>query len=93
MDKSANCGEAGYHSSFIGGCFVALINCSECGNKVSELASRCPHCGAPVAMRTLIGSTPIQTVINVVTAIVLVLLVIILLYIGVYIPLHHTVKV
>lgn len=72
---------------------MALINCSECSNKVSELASRCPHCGAPVATRNLIGSTPVQTVINVVTAVVLVLLAAILLYIGVYIPLHHTVKI
>lgn len=67
---------------------MALINCPECNNKVSELASRCPHCGAPVAMRSLIGTTTTQTVINVITVIVLILLVAILLYIGVYIPLH-----
>jgi len=68
---------------------VALINCPECGNKVSELADRCPHCGAPVAMRTLIGSTPAQTIINIMTMVVLVLLVAILLYIGIYLPLHQ----
>lgn len=68
---------------------MALINCAECSNKVSELADRCPHCGAPVAMRTLIGSTPTQTIINVITMIVLVLLVAILLYMGVYMPLHQ----
>ena len=68
---------------------MALINCPECGNKVSELADRCPHCGAPVAMRTLIGSTPAQTIINIMTMVVLVLLVAILLYIGIYLPLHQ----
>lgn len=68
---------------------MALINCQECGNKVSELADRCPHCGAPVAMRNLIGSTPVQTVINIITILVLMLLVAILLYIGIYLPLHQ----
>jgi ABC-type ATPase with predicted acetyltransferase domain len=68
---------------------MALINCAECGNKVSELADRCPHCGAPVAMRNLIGSTPAQTIINIITMIVLILLVAILLYIGIYLPLHQ----
>jgi hypothetical protein len=68
---------------------MALINCPECSNKVSELADRCPHCGAPVAMRNLIGSTPAQTIINIVTVIVLILLVGILMYIGVYLPLHQ----
>lgn len=68
---------------------MALINCQECSNKVSELADRCPHCGAPVAMRNLIGSTPAQTVINIITIIVLLLLVAILMYIGIYLPLHQ----
>lgn len=27
---------------------MALMNCAECGKLVSDLASCCPHCGAPV---------------------------------------------
>lgn len=27
---------------------MALIKCSECGGKVSDKASSCPHCGCPV---------------------------------------------
>lgn len=27
---------------------MALINCSECGNEISDQASSCPKCGAPV---------------------------------------------
>lgn len=28
---------------------MALINCKECGGQMSDSASFCPHCGAPVA--------------------------------------------
>lgn len=27
---------------------MALVKCSECGKQVSELASACPGCGAPI---------------------------------------------
>ena len=27
---------------------MALINCQECGKEISDTASVCPHCGAPV---------------------------------------------
>ena len=27
---------------------MALINCPECNNQVSDTATACPHCGAPV---------------------------------------------
>ena len=27
---------------------MALINCKECGKEISDTASVCPHCGAPV---------------------------------------------
>lgn len=27
---------------------MALINCKECGQEISDSASVCPHCGAPV---------------------------------------------
>ena len=28
---------------------MALINCPECNNQVSNTAESCPHCGAPIA--------------------------------------------
>lgn len=27
---------------------MALINCPECGNQVSDTAKRCPNCGRPM---------------------------------------------
>ena len=27
---------------------MALINCSECGNQISDKAAACPHCGMPL---------------------------------------------
>ena len=27
---------------------MALISCKECGKEISEFATNCPHCGAPV---------------------------------------------
>lgn len=33
-----------------GGIKVALIDCSECGNKISDQAKFCPKCGKPIAM-------------------------------------------
>ena len=26
---------------------MALINCPECGNSISDKAEKCPHCGVP----------------------------------------------
>jgi len=31
--------------------YMALINCHECGNQVSDNAVACPKCGAPVIVR------------------------------------------
>lgn len=30
---------------------MALVECSECGAKISDLASSCPHCGCPASSR------------------------------------------
>lgn len=30
---------------------MALINCPECGQSVSDKAPTCPHCGAPINMK------------------------------------------
>lgn len=32
---------------------MALINCDECGNQVSDKASVCPKCGAPIIQRII----------------------------------------
>ena len=34
---------------------MALITCNECGRQISDRASSCPGCGAPVA-----GNVPVQ---------------------------------
>jgi uncharacterized membrane protein YvbJ len=39
---------------------VALIKCSECGHEVSNKATACPKCGAPIADASV--NTPTQTV-------------------------------
>ncbi|UJJ31830.1 OB-fold protein [Halopseudomonas maritima] len=37
---------------------MALIECSECGSTVSEMAAACPKCGAPVGKKPL--ATPVR---------------------------------
>ncbi len=37
---------------------MALINCSECGKQLSDKASACPHCGAPV--ETMVKELTVQ---------------------------------
>ena len=32
----------------MGGIFMALINCHECGKEISDRAVACPHCGCPI---------------------------------------------
>ncbi len=43
---------------------MALINCPECNNQVSNTAESCPHCGAPIAgaKEGLAAGAPIKTV-------------------------------
>lgn len=31
---------------------MAIIKCSECGKKISDKATKCPSCGAPVDKKT-----------------------------------------
>ena len=38
---------------------MALVKCSECGKQVSDKASACPGCGAPISAAG--AGTPIQT--------------------------------
>ncbi len=35
---------------------MALIQCKECGHEISDAATSCPHCGAPVK-----PSTPVKS--------------------------------
>ena len=37
---------------------MALIDCPECGRKVSREATACPQCGYPVAERLGAAATP-----------------------------------
>lgn len=39
---------------------MALINCSECGREVSNKATTCPNCGAPVKYKNIYVSRPVQ---------------------------------
>ncbi len=41
---------------------MALINCPECGNQVSDRAPACPHCGFPIAdsQRPADGTSPVS---------------------------------
>ena len=43
---------------------MALITCPECSTRVSELASACPHCGAPISTAKDVASagTPLATI-------------------------------
>jgi uncharacterized membrane protein YvbJ len=40
---------------------MSLIECSECGSQVSNLAVACPKCGAPVAQAGDLVETPLNT--------------------------------
>lgn len=35
----------------IGGVYMALIRCEECGKEVSEKATSCPNCGSPISKK------------------------------------------
>jgi len=43
---------------------MALINCGECSREVSDKATNCPHCGAPVAsaQESRAAGAPLTTV-------------------------------
>lgn len=36
---------------------MAIINCPECNNKVSDKAENCPHCAFPINKKTIINNT------------------------------------
>jgi len=40
---------------------MALVECRECGERVSDLAAACPHCGAPVAADGRAAGTALTT--------------------------------
>lgn len=39
---------------------MALINCKECGGKVSDKATICPHCGCPLSVFTLVDNQSVS---------------------------------
>jgi len=40
---------------------MALITCPECGQQVSSLAGKCPHCGSPINIATICESDAPKT--------------------------------
>jgi len=40
---------------------MALINCHECNAQISDAATTCPHCGAPVQKPAVVNSQPTVT--------------------------------
>lgn len=40
---------------------MALINCSECGESISDKAAACPKCGAPITTYATSDDTPVTT--------------------------------
>ena len=40
---------------------MALIKCSECSASVSDKASSCPHCGAPIAAEQVVTASNLVT--------------------------------
>ena len=39
---------------------MALISCTECGKQISDKASACPHCGAPVTAPNEAAAEPVK---------------------------------
>jgi hypothetical protein len=39
---------------------MALLNCIECGNKVSDLAEKCPKCGTPISIIIAANTTTVS---------------------------------
>ena len=37
---------------------MALISCAECGKEVSDKASSCPNCGAPISSKNAVSLNP-----------------------------------
>jgi hypothetical protein len=41
---------------------LALVNCSECGKQISDLADTCPYCGVPLKNRSRPAAAPVPII-------------------------------
>lgn len=67
---------------------MALIKCNECGEKVSDKASSCPHCGNPLKIEEIYNNKEYNIV--TVKCNLIIIITLCLLIIGGFIPLTHT---
>ncbi len=49
---------------------MALINCIDCGERVSDRAKSCPKCGCPIERRKLSGGDKVASNIGLVIGII-----------------------
>ena len=49
---------------------MALINCTDCGNKVSNRAKSCPKCGCPIERDKLKGGDKVAANIGLIIGII-----------------------
>lgn len=49
---------------------MALVQCKECNNKISNTATACPQCGAPVASKA-ISKSAVAPIVGIVIGILL----------------------
>lgn len=45
-----------------GGLFMAMIECTECGSSISDKATSCIHCGAPVETKASVKASEARVV-------------------------------
>lgn len=50
---------------------MAMINCPECGQEISDKADKCPNCGNPIKKQSSIAVLGIVIVCSIIIAIVL----------------------
>lgn len=63
---------------------MALIGCSECGRKVSDQASSCPHCGAPIKLDEFYNDEEKELVTVRVSNVFVIILCLIIFIFGIY---------
>lgn len=67
---------------------MALIKCSECGEKISDKAGSCPHCGNPLKLEEIYNDKEYDII--TVKCNLVVVIILCLLIIGGFIPLTQT---
>lgn len=67
---------------------MAIINCSECGEKVSDKAGACPHCGNPIKLNEIYSEHEYD-IVTVKGNLTIIIILCLLIVIG-FVPLTHT---